>query len=112
MANTTETAMIVEMRTYSLTPGSVGKWLRLYEEKGLHVHKEILGKLIGYFHTEIGDVNEVIHMWGYESFEDRQQRRAQLAKNANWQAFLVDALPILRTQQIKLLNCATFSPIR
>jgi hypothetical protein len=112
MANTTEAAMIVEMRTYSLTPGSVSKWLRLYEEKGFPVHKEILGNLIGYFHTEIGDVNEVIHMWGYESFEDRQQRRAQLAKHADWQAFLADALPILQTQQIKILSCATFSPIR
>lgn len=48
MANTTEAAMIVEMRTYSLTPGSVSKWLRLYEEKGFPVHKEILGNLIGY----------------------------------------------------------------
>lgn len=104
--------MIVEMRTYSLKPGGVGEWLRLYEEKGLPIHKEILGNLLGYFHTEIGNVNEVIHMWGYESFEDRQQRRARLSKNANWQAFLAQALPLIQTQQIKLLNCTTFSPIR
>jgi hypothetical protein len=35
--------MIVEMRTYSLKSGSLGEWLRLYEERGLPVHKQILG---------------------------------------------------------------------
>ncbi len=50
------------MRTYSLKPGGVGEWLRLYEEKELPIHKEILGNLLGYFHTEIGNVNEIIHM--------------------------------------------------
>lgn len=104
--------MIVEMRSYSLKPGSVGEWLRLYEAMGLPIHTEILGNLVGYFHTEIGDVNEVIHMWGYETFEDRQQRRARLSKNVDWHAFLSQALPLIRTQQIKLLNCAPFSPIR
>ena len=104
--------MIVEMRTYSLKPGALGEWLRLYEGKGLPIHKEILGNLIGYFYTEIGDVNEVIHMWGYESFEDRQQRRGRLSKSAGWQAFLINALPLIHTQHIKLLNCATFSPLR
>lgn len=104
--------MIVEMRTYSLVPGSTGAWLRLYEAKGLPIHREILGNLLGYFSTEIGDVNEVIHMWGYASFDDRQQRRARLSQSADWGVFLAEALPLIRTQQIKLLNCAPFSPIR
>jgi hypothetical protein len=104
--------MIVEMRTYSLKSGSLGEWLRLYEERGLPVHKQILGNLIGYFNTEIGDINEVIHMWGFDSFEDRQRRRGILSQNADWRDFLSLALPLIQTQQIKLLNCATFSPIR
>lgn len=108
----TEKSMIVEMRTYSLKPGALGEWLSLYEQTGLAIHKEILGHLIGYFHTEIGDINEVIHIWGYATFEDRQQRRARLNANADWRAFLLQAVPMISSQNIKLLNCARFSPIR
>ncbi len=25
-----------------------------------------LGNLVGYFTTEVGNVNEIVHIWGYE----------------------------------------------
>ena len=104
--------MLVEMRTYTLKPGSIATYLKLYEEKGMRVHREILGNLIGYFTTEIGDINQVVHLWGYASFEDRQLRRARLATNEEWQAFLKAAQPYFEKQENKLLNCASFSPIQ
>lgn len=38
-----------------------------------------LGRLLGYFITEIGELNAVVHLWGYDSFEERARRRAALA---------------------------------
>lgn len=104
--------MLVEMRTYTLKPGSIPAYLKLYEEKGMRVHREILGNLIGYFTTEIGDINQVVHLWGYSSFEDRQSRRAKLAKNEDWQGFLKAAQPYFEKQENKILNCTSFSPIQ
>ena len=104
--------MIIEMRTYTLKPGSAAAYLKLYEERGLAVHKRVLGNLIGYFSTEIGDINQVIHLWGYESFEDRQRRRAKLAREEPWLEFLQLALPYFVSQETKLLNGTAFSPIR
>lgn len=104
--------MIVEMRTYTLKPGTIATYLKLYEEKGLSIHRRILGNLIGYFTTEIGDINEVVHLWGYASFEDRQARRRELSESQEWQNFLKEALPYFEKQENKLLNCASFSPIR
>lgn len=100
------------MRTYSLVPGGVGKWLALYEAKGLRIHTEILGRLVGYFTSEFGDVNEIIHLWAYESIEDRERRRAALNANAEWRSFLDAALPLIRSQQIRILKGTSFSPIR
>ncbi len=104
--------MIVEMRTYTLKPGTVADYLKLYEAKGLSVHREILGMLIGYFTTEIGNINEVVHLWGYASLEDRQIRRSKLAANEEWRSFLEAALPYFEKQESKLLRSASFSPIR
>ena len=104
--------MIIEMRTYSLVPGTVGKWLELYEAQGLRIHTEILGRLVGYFTNEFGDTNEIIHLWGYESLEDRERRRARLNANADWKSFLDAALPLIRSQQIRILKGTAFSPIR
>src|SRR4051794_17960930 len=107
-----EDRVIVEMRTYMLKPGSVTSWLRLYEMKGLDIHKRTLGNLLGYFYTEIGNINQIVHLWGYESFEDRTRRRAELSTNDEWRSFLDSAMPLLESQTVSLLNCAPFSPIR
>jgi hypothetical protein len=107
-----EKQMIIEMRTYTLKAGTAATYLKLYEEKGLEVHRRTLGNLIGYFSTEVGDINQVVHLWGYDTFEDRQRRRAELVKNETWQEFLKRAFPYFVSQETKLLNGTSFSPIR
>lgn len=104
--------MIVEMRTYTMRPGTIAEYIKLYEEKGLRVHRETLGNLIGYFTTEIGDVNQIVHLWGYSSFEDRTERRRKLAVNEEWRGFLKSAQSYFVTQKVQLLYGAKFSPIR
>jgi len=59
--------MIVEERCYALKPGTVPLYYKDYDSLGLQIQMRILGRLIGYFHTEIGELNQVVHLWGYES---------------------------------------------
>lgn len=55
---------------------------------GITIRKKHLGNLIGYFSSEIGPINEIVHIWGFESLDDRQARRAKLGADPEWQAFL------------------------
>lgn len=102
--------MIVEMRTYTLHPGKVGPYLKLYEAEGLAVQSRILGRLLGYYSTEIGDVNQVVHLWAYDSFEERTKRRAALFADPQWLAYIPKVVSMLITQESKILNPAPFSP--
>jgi len=67
--------MIVEERIYTLHPGKVPEMVKLYGEEGLPLQQNYLGKFIGYFTTETGNLNQVVFMWGYESLDDRAARR-------------------------------------
>ncbi len=74
--------MIYEVRTYTLKPGSVAK----FEEnvaKALPA-REKYSKLGGFWHTEIGPLNQVIHIWPYESIEERNEIRAEAVKDPDW----------------------------
>ena len=104
--------MIVEQRIYTLYPGKTAEYLRLYEEEGLAIQRPILGNLIGYFSTEIGPLNQVIHMWGYDSFEERSQRRTELLANPDWQAYTAKVRPLIQTQENLILKPASFSPLK
>ncbi len=104
--------MIIEQRTYTFHPGALPKFLTLYDQPVRDLQLALLGNLVGYFATEIGALNQTVHLWGYDSFEERQRRRAALMKHPEWQAFLTSLFPLLASQESKLLNPLPFSPIR
>lgn len=106
--------MIIDHRTYTFHPLKMGKWLALYEELGLPVQQKHLGGLIGFFQTEIGTLNQVVHMWGFSDLNDRQARRAEMAKDPDWHEFLRrnEELAALMHQESKIVVPVGFSPIR
>jgi hypothetical protein len=103
--------MIVDERIYTLHAGKTAEYLKLYEAKGLGVQKKILGNMLGYFHTEFGPLNQIVHLWGYDSLEDRRVRREKLFADDEWKAYIQEMRPLVHTQENKLLIPATFSPI-
>ena len=103
--------MIIELRTYTFKPGLLPAFMALYEAEGVEVQKRVLGNMLGYYTTEIGMLNQVVHLWGYDSFEDRARRRAELSADAGWQGYLAKAMPMMETQESKLLLPTKFSPV-
>lgn len=106
--------MLIEERCYVLhaehTPAG---YLELYRQSGaLELQMKTLGRLLGYFVTEVGELNAVVHLWGYESFEDRARRRALLAAEPLWQTYLSQIRPMLKSMNNRLLTPTEFSPIR
>jgi hypothetical protein len=104
--------MIVDHRTYSFKPGTMGKWLKKYETEGLPLQKRYLGVFMGLYTAETGNVHQVVFMWGYESLADRDARRATMAEDPEWQKFISEvwALDAIQAQEIKILKPAAFSP--
>ena len=102
--------MIVEMRTYVLHPGQQGNFLALMENEGIAIERRILGHMLGFYTSEIGTLNHIVHLWRYDSFEDRQQRRAKLAADPEWTGFVPKVLPLIRDMENRILNPAPFSP--
>ena len=67
--------MIVEERIYTLHPGKVGEYMRLYEDEGFPIQEPVLGRLVGWYSTDFGPLNQIIHMWAYNSYAERDRRR-------------------------------------
>lgn len=104
--------MIVEERCYTLVPGGVAPWMELYEREAKEVQTSILGNLIGCFHTEIGTLNQVVLLWGYEDFNDRMRRREKLFQDPKWQGFIKKSAELLVKMESRLLIPAPFSPLQ
>ena len=86
--------------------------LALYEAEAMEIQKNILGNMVGYFTTDIGPLNLLVHMWGYKDLNDRARRRTRLFKNKQWLAYVAQVRPWIKAQESRILIPAPFSPIK
>lgn len=100
--------MFIEQRTYTTHPGKWREYLALYEAKGLEIQLRILGRMVGYYTSQLGPLNQVVHLWAYETLEERDERRARLWDVPAWRAYVDEMLPLLRDQETKILVPAPF----
>ena len=97
--------MIYELRTYTLKQGSVPEVAKTAGTVGRDIRKDDYGKLEGYWVTEIGPLNQVMHLWSYKDLNERARLRAELGKNPRWNSEYVPLIrPNLVRQDIRLLN--------
>ena len=102
--------MIFDHRTYTCKFGMVPAHFALYEKMGLAAQRRILGEPVLYASTEVGDLNSFVHVWAYKDLADRTTRRAALAADPEWQAFIKSAreLGAIIAQENTILVAASF----
>ncbi len=106
--------MIVEQRSSTIKPGSAPLYFSNYEQLGLTIQRRMLGNLVGYYVTEIGELNVIVHQWAYENLADRDQRREKLGQEADWKAYLAksrEAGLVLKQENCILKAAPFFDPI-
>ena len=104
--------MIIEIRTYLLKPNTLKLFLDIYNNEIRETHVSILGNQIGFFYTELGELNKVVHLYGYDSYEDRDKRRAILAKNKDFINYLAKVENLIMHMKSEILLAAEFSKIK
>ena len=97
--------MIVEMRTYTLQPGTLAEVEKRFGASlpGREKHS----KLAAFWHSEVGQLNQIIHVWAYDSFEHRAAVRAAAQKEQGWPPPIRE---FVVSQQSEVFHPAPFSP--
>lgn len=103
--------MILDHRTYIVAHGRVQEYLELYERVALPIQMRHLGHLVGFFTTDIGTQNQVVHIWAYDSIADRQIRRDKMEADPEWQAYVASVRGLFGAQENKILKPTRFSPL-
>lgn len=98
--------MIIEMRTYTLRPGTMAEVEKRFGE-ALPNRLKHGNQLAAVWHSEVGRLNQFIHVWAYENFEQRTAVRGAAVKAGGWppkiSEFIVD-------MQNEIFHPAPFSP--
>ena len=104
--------MIVDLRIYTARPGQLENFVALYRDHAWPIQRKYLGRCLGWYTTIEGHLNQVVHLWAYDSLAHRESARANLAKDPDWQAYQRDAPKVIQHMENRILVPAPFSPIK
>ena len=98
---------VYEMRIYTYPPGAIPAVLEAWG--GRIAEREKLSPLAGCWYSEIGALSKFVHLWAYESFEERLRIRAEATAKGIWPP--PSGVTPLK-QENKLLVPFPFSPMQ
>jgi len=97
--------MIYEVRTYTLRPGTVAEFEERYEKRlPARLKHSPLG---GFWHTEFGPLNQVVHVYPYDDLQHRTRVRSAMANDAARNA-MPGGGEFIVAQEAEIVNPAPF----
>ena len=74
--------MIYEVRTYTLKPRTLPEVLKRFGEA--YQKRREFSELFAFWYSEIGLLNQIVHVWPYKDLEERGRIRAAAVKAGVW----------------------------
>jgi len=74
--------MLYEVRTYRVKPRSQPEVIKRFAEA--YEGRKEFSEISAFFYSDIGPLNEIIHIWPYKDLQDRTEIRAKAVKSPNW----------------------------
>ena len=101
---------VYELRIYTITVGKLPEVVELYSKQGWPALEKYQDKLVGYFTSDIGTLNQLTHLWKFDDDADRRRHWAAVFADDDFMAFARQLRPLVQLQENKLLAAAPWGP--
>ena len=99
---------IYEMRIYTYQPGALAEVIKSWTEA--MPHREQYSPLAAAMSSELGGLNQWVHLWPYKDLNERNRIRAEATQDPHWPPS-PSTRHLLMKQENKVLVPAAFSPM-
>ena len=99
---------VIDLRIYTIRPRGMPEYLKLFEELALPVALRHLGEPLGYYVTQIGPLNQVVHLWAFDNLADLEQRHAGLAGDPDFAKYLAATEGLVVAQEGRIMRPVDF----
>jgi len=102
---------VIDMRIYTIRPRGMPEYLKLFEELALPIAVKHFGPPLGYYVSQIGSLNQVVHLWAFESLADLEQRHAALAADPGIAEYFAKTTGLVVAQEDRILRRVDFKSL-
>jgi hypothetical protein len=101
----------VDHRIYTIRPRGMAEFIDVFDRLAMPIQLKYLGAPVGFYMSDIGALNQVVHLWGYESIADYDRRRTARDDDPEWPAYLQASAHLIVAQESRIIRRVEFSSL-
>jgi hypothetical protein len=95
---------LVDHRIYTIVPRRMGEFVEVFDRLAMPILLATLGHPLGFWTTLVGPQNQFVHLWGYDSLADYEQRCQARDTHPEFGAYLAASGHLIVSQETRLIR--------
>jgi hypothetical protein len=102
---------VYDFRQYTLKPGATPEYMAAVRELALPIRQKYGIKLAGWYYSDVGELNQVVHIWAYQDYDHLKEAKAKVAADPDWsQKYVPRVHGLIVAQKTYLMLSPDFAP--
>lgn len=97
-------APIVDLRVYTIRLRKMPEFIDVFDRLAMPVQLKYLGRPLGMYTSAVGQLNQIVHLWGFDDMGEFEQRHAARDKDPAWPAYLHASEHLITAQENRLIR--------
>ena len=104
--------MVFDFRVYTFKTGGIPAYMAAAGEVAVPIRKRHGIKRAGRYYGDVGELNQVTHIWAYEDLKHLKEGKDAVAAAPEWTGnYIPRVRGLLVAQNTYLMNTAEFGPV-
>ncbi len=100
---------VVDHRIYTIVPRGMTEFLEVFERLAMPLLLRHLGQPLAFYTSSIGPLNQVVHLWGYDSLDDFEKRSLARDSDPDFNAYLQATRHLVVAQETRIIRPVPFA---
>lgn len=95
---------LVDHRIYTIRLRKMGEFIEVFDRLAMPILLKTLGHPLGFYTSQVGPLNQFVHLWAYESLADYERRCAARDAHPEFPAYLAASEHLIVAQETRLIR--------
>ena len=95
---------IVDLRVYTIRLRKMAEFIDVFDRLAMPVQIKYLGLPLGMYTGAVGQVNQLVHLWGFDDMGEFEAKHAARDKDPDWPAYLQASADLIVAQETRLIR--------
>ncbi|QIL82406.1 NIPSNAP family protein [Diaphorobacter sp. HDW4A] len=100
---------LVDHRIYTIRLRRMGEFLEVFNRLALPILMQTLAHPLGFYISQVGPLNQFVHLWAYTDLADYERRSQQRDAHPGFPAYLAASEHLIVAQETRLIRSAPMS---